>query len=103
MIFANNVVYSERSDSITFANGSSGVAFGGNVVLGAVQGISDGFFFGNGLGDFVNTTWNASQMDAAPSFGSAIRDKGEVDHWVLFDMNLQLRSLPLDAGAFEGN
>jgi len=103
MIFANNVVYSERSDSITFANGSSGVAFGGNVVLGPVQGISNGFFFGNGLGDFVNATWNASQLEATPSLGSAIRDKGEVDHWVLFDMNLNVRSLPLDAGAFEGN
>ncbi len=55
------------------------------------------------LVSLVNTTWNASQMNAAPSSGSAILDKGEVDHWVLFDMNLQLRSLPLDAGAFEGN
>jgi hypothetical protein len=103
MVFANNAVYSELADSINFANGSSGVAVSGNVVVGSVQGISSGFVFGNGLGDFVNATWNASVIDARPSPSSALLDRGDSAFWVLFDINMQIRGLPLDAGAYEGN
>ena len=103
MVFANNVVYSELADSINFSNGSSGVSLAGNVVLGSVQGTGSGFVFGNGLGDFSNATWNASQIDASPSPGSAVRNQGDSLYWVLFDMNLEIRTLPLDAGAYEGS
>ncbi len=103
MVFANNVVYSELADSINFANGASGVSVSGNVVFGAVQGTSSGFVYGNGLGDFMNATWNASSLDARPSPGSSILDQGDIAHWVIFDINLEIRGIPVDPGAFEGN
>ena len=67
MVFANNVVYSSDSNSIRFANGSSGVTVSGNVVLGSVSGASTGFLTGNGLSDFVDLSWDGTRRNAVPT------------------------------------
>jgi len=77
LVFANNVVYSKKGDSIRFPLGSAGVYFNGNVVLGPVLGTAAGYINGTGLADFVDAAWDASHRDATPSLGGPIIDSAD--------------------------
>jgi hypothetical protein len=101
MVFANNAVYSQTSDSIRFPSGSAGVTLAGNVVLGTVVGASGGFVTGTGLADFTSVTWNASSRNALPSAGSPLIGAGAAAHAVEEDFAGTARTLPVEAGAYE--
>jgi parallel beta-helix repeat protein len=101
MLFANNAVYSQNAESISFPNGSAGVTVVGNVVLGPVAGVSSGYLIGNGLADFANLTWDATHRDAAPSASSALLGRADMAHAAPRDINDNLRTPPADAGAYD--
>lgn len=102
MVFANNVVYSENSQSVRFGSGSSGVEFVGNVVSGPVVGISTGFIEGSGLADFAGLAWDASALDPTPEAQSAIIGSGDASWEVTRDLDGNERNLPLEAGCVDG-
>jgi hypothetical protein len=101
MLFVNNAVYSQNGPSIHFPNGSAGVTVAGNVILGAVTGASSGFLAGNGLSDFVNLRWDATNRDGAPSASSALIGRADPAHTVTQDIQGRTRSAPADAGAYD--
>lgn len=93
MIFANNAIYSQNSHSIFVSGGASGATISGNITFGAVSGISGGYRAGNGLSDFVNVNWQATQRDATPSAGSALKGKADPSYLCSKDLNGQNRTL----------
>ena len=101
MVFANNAVYSQTSESIRFPGGSTGVTLAGNVVYGSVVGASGGFVNGTGLADFTSVTWDASSRNALPSAGSPLVGAGDAAHAVTEDYTGAARAAPFDAGAYE--
>ncbi|MFT5052264.1 MAG: hypothetical protein ACI8QZ_003697 [Chlamydiales bacterium] len=101
MTFANNAVYSQNSQSVRFANGSTGVEFVGNVVFGAVIGPASGFVLGAGLSDFANITWNATARDATPDASAALIAAGDIIWEVSNDLSGATRVLPLDSGCLD--
>jgi hypothetical protein len=101
MIFANNVVYSRDAESIRFPNGSSGVTVRGNVVVGSVLGVTQGYVFGAGLSDFVNVQWDASVRNATPLAATAIIGAGDPAYAVPTDITYTLRQGSLEAGAYD--
>ncbi|MHC4661756.1 MAG: right-handed parallel beta-helix repeat-containing protein [Planctomycetota bacterium] len=101
MFFANNVVYSRDAESIRFPSGSSGVTIAGNVVLGLVSGVSNGYISGTGLSDFVSVSWDAVSRDATPSAGSSVIGAGDAAHAVAEDITGKSRTSALDSGAFD--
>ena len=103
MVFANNAVYSQTSESIRFPSGSSGVTLAGNVVLGGVVGASGGYTAGTGLTDFTDVTWDATHRNAQPSAASPLIGAGAAAHAVEEDYTGAARTLPVDAGAYEKN
>ncbi|MCE9593465.1 MAG: right-handed parallel beta-helix repeat-containing protein [Planctomycetes bacterium] len=102
MVFANNVVYSQTSQSIAFGGGSSGVTFSGNVVVGSVGGASSGWTVGNGLADFNGVAWDASQRDATLSGASAILASGDPLFEVADDLTGAARVGTVEAGCYDG-
>lgn len=81
MVFANNACYSRDGDSLRFAAGSSGVVVTGNVVLGAVSGVTTGYTSGVGLAeDFADVAFDASRTDAHPTEDSALRAAADADY-----------------------
>ena len=103
MVFANNAVYSQTSDSIRFPSGSAGATLSGNVVFGSVVGASGGYASGTGLADFTGVTWDASSRNALPSAGSPLIGAGAAAHAAEEDFAGTARTLPVDAGAYERN
>ncbi|MBI5434478.1 MAG: right-handed parallel beta-helix repeat-containing protein [Planctomycetes bacterium] len=101
LVFANNVVYSQNSQSLSFGGGSSGVTLSGNVVVGAVSGASSGWIVGNGLADFTAVSWDASQQDATPSPTSALLASGDPTWAVLDDLTGAARAGSLEAGCYD--
>jgi hypothetical protein len=101
MVFANNVVYSETSQSIAFS-GSSGVTITGNVVVGPVTGASSGWKVGGGLSDFKSVTWDASQKDASLSATSKILGSGDPLWEVADDITGKPRIGRVEAGCYDG-
>jgi hypothetical protein len=100
LVFANNVVYSRDAEALNFPNGSAGVTLAGNVVVGAVSGVSGGFIRGRGLEDFVDVAWDASRREARPAPGSPLMGAADPAHAVEFDLHGAKRSPPHVAGAF---
>jgi hypothetical protein len=103
LVFANNAVYSLEAASIRFPNGAAGVAVAGNVVLGPVVGISDGFADGRGLTDFADVTRDWTCRDATPSAHSALLGAGATVFGVARDLFGRRRIPPLDAGALDAD
>lgn len=102
MVFANNVVYSQTSNSAMFSGGSTGVIVTGNVRFGSLSGVtSSGFIQGTGLNDFESVAWDASLLDATPSVGSPIIGAGNPVYAVTTDISGATRSGSLEAGAFD--
>lgn len=102
MVFANNVVYSQSSQSIHFPNGSSGVTVSGNVVRGSVTNAASGWVAGSGLSDFMNVTWSATQRNAVPSGSGAILATGDPAWAETEDLTGADRSGSLEAGCYDG-
>ena len=101
MTFANNAAYSKTGDAVRI-NGAAGVEFVGNVTYGAVVGVGAGYVEGAGLGDFVNVTWTATQLDARPTPLSPIIGAGDFVWAVVDDITAAPRSNPLDPGCYDG-
>ena len=101
MVFSNNVVYSQSSESIRFANGSSGVQVFGNVVVGSVSGAGSGYVVGNGLTDFVGVTWNGTQRDATPTGTGAIIGTSDLVFQVHEDMTGATVVAPYESGCLD--
>ncbi len=101
MVFANNVVYSQNSQSISFS-GSTGVTISGNIVVGAVSGASSGWIVGAGLGDFNDVSWDAVHRDASLSIASSILASGDPVWEVADDITGAARVGTVEAGCYDG-
>jgi len=101
MVCANNVCYSQTSQSMNFVGGSSGVVIAGNVVVGQVPGASSGFVSGFGMTDFVNATWTATKLDVTPKTGRFVDNRGAWNHLEPVDRFGRPRAYPADPGAVE--
>ncbi|MBL8900834.1 MAG: right-handed parallel beta-helix repeat-containing protein [Planctomycetes bacterium] len=101
MVFANNAVYSRDTLAVEFASGSLGVQCAGNVHLGNLLGAPGGFTPGSSLADFQGLSWTASSIDARPSGGSALLDRGAAPFRLPFDLLGQARPAAPDAGCWE--
>ena len=102
MVFANNAVYSQNSESVRFANGSSGVDLAGNVVLGPVSGAASGFAPGVGLSDFVDVAWDASALDATPTVAGALIGMADPVWLVAIDLSGAALVAPYEPGCLDG-
>ena len=100
MIFANNAVYTDQGDALRFPRGSRGVLVSGNIVVGRVSGVSQGFIAGDGLSDFVDVSWDGSRRGAIPSRTSRLLKEADLDHFQPFDLQGKRRSQPAAVGAF---
>ena len=108
MVFANNVCYSQSSQSVQVSGGSAGVVFAGNVVAGAVVGTSTGpgVFTTtpnsvNPLADFTSVAWDASQRNALPVAACTLIGAGNATYAVPVDITGASRVSGLDAGAYD--
>ena len=76
MVFANNVCYSQSSQSIQLGGSSAPWTFAGNVVAGSVLGVPGGFIptanIATPLADFTSVAWNATLRNALPVAGCTI-------------------------------
>jgi len=101
MVFANNVVYTDRGDALRFPAGSQGVIVAGNVLLGGVSGVAGGFVFGKGLSDFVDVSWDGNRRDATPSRDCPFVGQADRRFAVELDIHGNKRGTRVTAGAFE--
>jgi hypothetical protein len=101
MVFSNNVVYTDRGDALRFPRGSQGVIVSGNVLVGRVSGVAEGFVVGNGLTDFVDVSWDGSRRDATPSSDGPFIGQGDNNFAVKVDITGSRRGRRVTAGAFD--
>lgn len=101
MVFANNVAYSQSSNSVRFSSGSSGVTIAGNVVYGSVSGFSSGYTSGSGLSDFDSASWDATTRNARPSSTSAILGTGNNLYATSTELTGKIRTDTLEAGCLD--
>jgi hypothetical protein len=101
MIFSNNVVYTDRGDALRFPAGAQGVIVSGNVLLGRVSGVTEGFTLGKDLTDFVDVSWDGNRRDATPSPGCPFLGKADERFAVDVDFKCNKRGLRTTAGAFD--
>ncbi|MBM4093844.1 MAG: right-handed parallel beta-helix repeat-containing protein, partial [Planctomycetes bacterium] len=87
MVLANNAIYSRDEAAVRFPNGAAGVTVRGNVVLGAVQGVSGGTTNGRGLEDFVSVAWDGSRRDVTPARGSALIGRADPEFTTPTDLH----------------
>ncbi|HZN41516.1 MAG TPA: right-handed parallel beta-helix repeat-containing protein [Planctomycetota bacterium] len=100
MVFANNVVYSLTAESIWFSNGSAGVQMAGNLAFGSVHNANGGFAMGSGLQDFEDVSLTTFHFDARPVVAGAIDNRGSPSYAIDTDLAGNVRSQPIDPGAF---
>ena len=79
MRLERNAIYTRGGDAIRFPRGSQGVVVRGNVVVGRVSGVGEGFTRGQGLEDFRGVTWDGRQRDARPKKSSPAAKAGAFD------------------------
>jgi hypothetical protein len=101
MVFSNNVVYTDRGDAVRFPRGARGVIVSGNVILGRVSGIAQGFVVGNGLTDFVDVSWDGNHRDATPSPECPFIGQADTRYAVEVDITGSRRNRRATAGAFD--
>lgn len=101
MVFANNVVYTEGGDALRFSRGSRGVTVAGNLVLGRVTGIEEGFVLGKGLDDLRSVTWDGEKRDASLVAGSPGIGLADKRFLVGVDITGEERGSRPTAGAFD--
>jgi len=100
MVFANNAVYTDQGDAVRFPRGAVNVAVTGNVVIGRVSGVDQGFAVGKGLSDFADVTWDGRRRMAMPATGSVLIGRGDEVHTVPIDILGKTRDRRVTAGAF---
>lgn len=100
MVLANNAIYTDQGDAVRFPQGAKGVTVTGNVLVGRVSGVREGFAVGNGLSDFANVSWDGNRRAAMPSQGSALIGRGDANYAVDVDVQGNPRSSAVTAGAF---
>lgn len=101
MVFANNAVYTDRGDALRFPNGAEGVYVSGNVLVGQVSGVKDGFIVGKGLTDFVNVSWDGAKRIATPAQNSSLIGRANASYAVAVDITGNKRGSRDTAGAFD--
>ena len=101
MIFANNVVYTDRGDALRFPRGAKGVIVSGNVLLGRVSGVAEGFVAGNDLTDFVDVSWDGNHRDATPSGNCPFIGQADERYAIEVDITGGKRKRRVTAGAFD--
>lgn len=103
MLFANNACYSTGNFALDVVGGVTGIGFAGNVLFGSVTaGVPGGSYtIGNGLGDFVNVTANASSRNAHLAAVSACRGAASTANATSHDLEGTPRVAPHDAGCYE--
>lgn len=101
MVFSNNIVYTDRGDALRFPRGAEGVVVSGNVLLGRVSGVAEGFVVGNGLTDFVDVSWDGDKRDARLSQDCPFIGQADKTHAVKVDITGNRRSGHATAGAFD--
>ena len=99
LVFANNVCYSDTGDAVRFGVGSTGATISHNIARGGVINAPSGFLPGNGLQDFVNASYDGSQLDTMPALGGAIDNRGDRNYLFESDLLGIDRALPVDPGA----
>lgn len=100
MVFANNVVYTDRGDALRFPRGAQGVIVTGNVLLGRVSGVTQGFVLGKDLSDFADVSWDGDHRDATLSRDCPFIGQADKKHAVEFDIKGSRRSRRTTPGAF---
>lgn len=101
MVFANNACYSQTGVAVLSATNPVGVVFAGNVNYGALATGVTGFQAGTGLADFVNASWDDSQLNVRPGTGSALRGAASAAYVTQSDLNYSVRAAPYAAGCYE--
>jgi hypothetical protein len=103
MVLANNAIFSQSGDAVTFSVGSVGVVVSGNVALGRVTGYAGpGVSAARALSDLTDVAYDASKRDARPVAGSPLLGAGTAAHAATDDLAGAARSAPFDAGCLEG-
>jgi hypothetical protein len=100
MIFANNVVYTDGGEAIRFPGGAERVTVSGNLVLGRVSVVNEGFVVGTGLGDFADASWDGGKRYAKLTQESPFIGRADAKYSVEFDITGSKRSGRPTAGAF---
>ena len=100
MIFANNVICTDRGDALRFPRGAKSVIVSANIVRGSVSGVTKGFAVGNGLSDFVDVSWDGHKREARLSGDCSFIGKADKRYVVEVDMTGSKRSRRPTAGAF---
>jgi hypothetical protein len=100
MIFANNVVYTDRGDALRFPRDASGVIVSGNMLRGRVSGVARGFVVGNGLTDFADVSWDGNRRNATPSQDCPFIGQADDRYAVEVDITGSKRGGRPTAGAF---
>lgn len=101
MVFANNAVYTDRGDALRFPYGAKGVSLFGNVLVGQVSGVEEGFIFGSDLTDFANVSWDGERRAATPASSSLLIGRGDVKYGVAVDITGNKRGRRVTSGAFD--
>ena len=100
IVFANNAVYTDRGIALRFPSGAKGVAVSGNVLVGQVSGVEDGFIVGNDLTDFADVTWDGDRR-AATIKNSSLIGIADAKYAVAVDITGHKRGRRVTAGAFD--
>ena len=101
MVFSNNVVYTDGGDALRFARGAKGVILSGNVLVGRVSGVSEGFVVGKALTDFADVSWDGSRRAATLSEDSPFIGQADKKYSVKVDITGSKRGGRPTAGAFD--
>ena len=101
LIFANNIVYTDKGDALRFPRGAKGVTVSGNVVYGRVSGLKEGAILGGGLTDFRGVSWDAEERDASPRSRSPAIGIADKRFSVRLDIHGRKRGRRFTAGAFD--
>lgn len=99
-VVANNAFYCPGGNAMRISD-ASGATFAGNVVLGAVEGVSTGFTTGASLAADLGP--DAATARVYPPAGSALLDAGDATHAPSDDFDLRPRPFGAgpDVGAYE--
>jgi hypothetical protein len=101
MLFSNNVIYTDRGDALRFPRGAKRVIVSGNVVVGQVSGVTEGFVVGNGLHDFADVSWDGRKRAATLSQKCPFIGAADKRYTVKVDITGSRRGGRPTAGAFD--
>ena len=100
MAFANNAVYTKLGSALRFPHGAKGVDVSGNVLVGKVSRVGQGFVVGNDLTDFARVSWDGEHRDATPTKNSSLIGTADAKYSVPVDIRGDERGRGATARAF---